>query len=84
MLLKGCVLIITCAYTRGYGKSCFYIYVFVWGGVHFVSRRKAHEVHFVSRVLLVKINVWPKYLILNLRITVVEIRKGGDKTQKLD
>ena len=29
-------------------------------------------------------NVWPKYLILNLRITIVEIRKGGDKTQKLD
>ena len=57
------------------------------GGVHFVSRRianfvsrrKAHEVHFVSRVLLVKKNVWPKYLIINLRITIVEIRKGGDK-----
>ena len=39
---------------------------------------------FVSRVLLVKENVWPKYLILNLRIKIVEIRKGGDKTQKLD
>ena len=59
-----------------------YIYMKGWGA--FCLETKSTRGAFRLARFIGEKECVAKILIINLRITIVEIRKGGDKTQKLD